>query len=171
VRRKNMKRSLFLVLSISLVMGLANLIFSEEKTDTYANEDIGFSLEYPASWAESRVQGANIVVFFSGGAINRNVQVMYDHCGEEGGMAVLENLANILNNQRVISSEWKEVNGRRSFFQIAEWTSILGGNRAIRLMVPSGDHYFLVMGVCPAEEVGELSPLLERCILSFRITD
>lgn len=142
-----------------------------EDVKTYTNEDIGFSIDYPASWNPTKVTGGNIVVLFTGGAINRNLQVMHDQGGEEGGMAALERLAGILQNQNVFTAEWREVNGQRSYFQVVEWSSILGNNRAIRLMVPAGDYYFLVMGVCPAGEFAALSSLLEKCVLRFKIVD
>jgi hypothetical protein len=106
----------------------------------------------------------------TGGAFNRNVQVMHDKGGEKAGMATLERLAKTLKTQKEHEAEWREVNGRRSFFQVVEWSSPLGDNRAVRLMIPDGDHHFLVMGVCPAKEFDTLGPLLTKCVLSFRIT-
>lgn len=166
-----MRKLFCLILSISCVCSMVSPTFCQESTKTYVNDEIGFSIEHPASWKNTKVKGGNIVVLFTGGTINRNVQVIYDKGGEQGGKAALERLAKILPNQKVKSAEWKEVNGRRSFLQVVGWQSIIGDNCAIRLMVPVEDHYFLVMGVCPAEEFATLSPLLEKCVLSFNITN
>lgn len=155
------------VISVVLAVG----IMATEATETYVNKGIGFSFEYPASWKNANVKGGNIVVMFTGGAINRNVQVLHDKGGEEAGKATLERLAKILKTQKELTAEWRDVNGRRAFFQVAEWSSPLGDNRALRLMVPDGDHYFLVMAVCPSGEFETLSPLLKKCVLSFRITE
>jgi len=146
-------------------------ISATEATETYINKDIGFSLEYPAAWKKANVKGGNIVVMFTGGAINRNVQVLHDTGGEEAGKAALERLAEILKTQKELSAEWRDIKGRRAFFQVVEWSSPLGDTRAVRLMVPEGDRYFLVMGVCPAGDYDALGPLLTECVLSFRIIE
>jgi len=159
----------FLGLVISAVLAVG--VLATESTETYVNKEIGFSFEYPTSWKNANVKGGNIVVMFTGGAFNKNVQVLHDIGGEEAGKATLERLAKILKTQKELSAEWRDVNGRRSFFQVAEWSSPLGDNRAVRLMVPDGDHYFLVMGVCPAGEFDVISPLLKKCVLSFRVID
>ena len=164
-----MKKCVFLTFMIVFVSTMAGPIYGQEKTETYVNDTIGFSIEYPATWKNAKVKGGNIVVLFLGGTFNRNVQVMYDKGGEEGGMAALEKLAGILRNQKEMVAEWKQINGQRSYYQVVEWQSPLGDSRAIRLMVPSGDNYFLVMGVCPASEFDALSPLLNKCVLSFQI--
>ena len=165
------KLSHLVFLGIVIYAVLAMGILAEEATETYVNKSIGFSLDYPASWINANVKGGNIVVMFSGGAINRNVQVLHDKGGGEAGIASLERLAKILKTQKEQTAEWREINGRRSFFQVVEWSSPLGDNRAVRLMVPDGDQYFLVMGVCPAGEFETLGPLLTKCVLSFRITE
>jgi hypothetical protein len=157
-------------LGIGIFVALAAGILATEATETYVNKDLGFSLEYPASWKNANVKGGNIVVMFTGGAINRNVQVLHDKGGEEAGMASLERLAKILKTQKELTAEWRDVNGLRSFFQVVEWSSPLGNTRAVRLMVPDGDRYFLVMGVCPAGDFDALSPLLKKSVLSFRVT-
>jgi len=166
-----MKKSWGLVFLILFICSMTIDLCPSENTNTYNNDNLGFSIDYPAQWNQSNVTGGNIVVLFTAGAINRNLQVMHDEGGEAGGMAALERLASILQNQKVFHAEWREVNGRRSYFQVVEWSSIIGDNRAIRLMVPHKDHYFLVMGVCPAGEFDELSPLLESCVLSFLIEE
>jgi hypothetical protein len=166
-----MRKSLSLILSIAFILAIGVLASAHDGTKTYVNTEIGFTMEYPASWKNTKVEGGHIVVLFTGGAINRNVQVIYDRGGEEGGKAALERLANILRTQKELSAEWKEINGRPSFLQIVEWESLIGANRAIRLMVPFDDHYFLVMSVCPAGEFEDLRPLLEKCVLSFKIID
>ena len=161
----------FVFLGILFFAVLAMGILAEEATETYVNKSIGFSFDYPASWKNANVKGGNIVVMLTGGAINRNVQVLHDKGGEEAGIAALERLANILKTQKELTAEWREINGRRSFFQVVEWSSPLGDTRAVRLMVPDGDRYFLVMSVCPAGEFDALGPLLTKCVLSFRITE
>jgi len=165
------KLSHFAFLGIVISALLAVSVLATEATETYVNKSIGFSFEYPVSWKNANVKGGNIVVMFTGGAINRNVQVLHDKGGEEEGKAALERLAKILKTQKELTAEWRDVNGHRSFFQVVEWSSPLGDNRAIRLMVPDGDHYFLVMAVCPAGEFETLSPLLTKCVLSFRVTE
>ena len=159
------------VILVMLIFSMVTSLCFSENTQTYTNDDLGFSIDYPAQWNQTKVSGGNIVVLFTAGAINRNLQVIHDQGGEEGGLAALDKLANILQSQNVLTAEWREVNGRRSYFKVVEWSSILGNNRAIRLLVPAGDYYFLVMGICPAGEFAELSPLLESCVLSFQITD
>ena len=159
-----------LVLSFLLLVFLAGMASAQEGTTTYTNDEIGFSIEHPASWKNANVKGGNIVVMFVGGAFNRNVQVMYNKGGEESGKAALERLAKILRTQKELSAEWKVVNGLRSFVQVVEWKSALGNSNAIRLMAPLGDHYFLMMGVSPAGEFQKLRPLLEKCVFSFKIT-
>ncbi len=165
-----MRKSLSLILSIVFVTSITLIAFADESTKSYVNNEIGFSIEYPSSWINTKVEGGNIVVLFTGGAINRNLQVIYDKGGEEGGKATLERLANILRTQKELSAEWKEINGHRSFLQFVEWESIIGTTRAIRLMIPGNNHYFLIMGICPAGEYEDLHPLLEECILSFKFT-
>lgn len=142
----------------------------QENTTTYVNNDMGFTIEHPSSWKNTHVEGGNIVVLFMGGAMNRNIQVMYDKGGEEAGTAALQKLAEILGTQKELSAEWKDINGRRSFLQEVEWTSMIGSNWAVRLMVPKEDHFFLVMGVCPSREVDDLGPLIRQCVLSFQVT-
>ena len=148
---------------------VAMLVGAQETTKVYVNDEIGFQIEYPSSWEQAKVKGGNIVVLFTGGAINRNVQVMQEEGGEQEGRARLNKLAKILPNHRELSGEWRDVNGRRAYFQTAEWTSLFGANKAIRLMVPAGDHFFLVMAVSPAGEFEKLRPTLEKCVLSFKI--
>jgi hypothetical protein len=158
----------FLGFIISVVLAVGAV--AKEDTQAYVHKELGFSFDYPVSWKNANVKGGNIVVMFTGGAINRNVQVIHDKGGEKAGISTLERLAKILKTQKEKIAEWRVVNGRRSFFQLVEWSSPLGDNRAVRLMVPEGDHYFLVMGVCPAGEFDTLGPLLTQCVLSFRIT-
>ena len=158
------------VLSFGLLVFLAGTVSALESTTTYTNEEIGFSIEYPASWKNANIKGGNIVALFTGGAFNRSVQVMYDKGGEEAGMTALKKLSRILRTQKELSTEWKVVNGLRSFVQTVEWKSALGNSNAIRLMAPIGDNYFLVMGVSPADEFKKLGPLLEKCLFSFKVT-
>ena len=166
-----MKKNWGRILLILFIFPTTIDLYPAENTKTYLNDNPGFSIDYPAQWNQADVSGGNIIVLFTAGAINRNLQVMHDEGGEAGGMAALERLASILQNQKMLEAEWREVNGRRSYFQVVEWSSIIGNNRAIRLMVPHQDQYFLVMGVCPAGEFSELSPLLEGCVLSFVIKE
>lgn len=157
-------------LSLVIMVAAAAGIWATEATETCVNKDLGFSFEYPASWKVANVKGGNIVIMFTGGVFNRNVQVMHDKGGEKAGLATLERLAKILKTQKELTAEWREVNGRRAFFQVVEWSSPLGDNRAVRLLVPDGDHHFLVMGICPAGDFNTLGPLLTKCVLSFQIT-
>ena len=159
-----------LVLSFGLLVFLAGMASAQENTTTYTNEEVGFSIQHPASWKKVNIKGGNIIVLFTGGVFNRNVQVMYGKGGEEAGQAALERLSKILRTQKELSAEWKVVNGLRSFVQIVEWKSELGNSNAIRMMSPLGDHFFLVMGVSPAEEFQKLRPLLEKCLFSFKVT-
>ncbi len=170
-RRAWMKKSLGFVVLILFICSMSIDLCSSENTKAYNNDKFGFSIDYPVQWNQANVTGGNIIILFTAGAINRNLQVLFDEGGETGGMAALERLASILQNHKVFKAEWREVNGRRSYFQVVEWSSIIGNNRAVRLMVPHEDYYFLVMGVCPAGEFGELSPLLEGCVLSFKINE
>lgn len=165
------KVSHFIFLGLIMTSVLAVGVMAVETTETYVNRDLGFSIEYPASWKNANVRGGNIVVMFTGGSINRNVQVMHDKGGEEAGKATLERLAEILKTQNELTAEWRDVHGRRAFFQVVEWSSPLGINRAVRLLVPDGDQHFLVMGVCPAGDFDALGPLLTQCVLSFRMTE
>ncbi len=159
-----------LILLFTFVSFMPGTVFAEEVTKTCVNKDPGFTIEYPATWKRSNIKGGNIVVLYMGGKFNRNIQVMYDKGGEEGGKAALKRIAKILRTQKELSAGWKEINGRRSFLQVVEWKSPLGVTRAIRMLVPIKDHYFLVMGVCPGVEFGSLEPLLKKCVLSFKIT-
>jgi hypothetical protein len=165
------KVSYIIFLSLVMTVVLAVGVLTAEDTEAYVNEDLGFSFDYPGSWKNANVKGGNIVVMFTGGAINRNIQVLHDTGGAEAGQDALQRLAEILKTQKELTAEWRDVDGRRAFFQVVEWNSPLGDTRAVRLMVPEGDRYFLVMGVCPAGDFTALGPLLTKCVLSFRITE
>jgi hypothetical protein len=165
-----MKGFRLLVFSFGLSVCIAGMASAKGGTTTYTSEEMGFSIKHPSSWKNANVKGGNIVVLFMGGAFNRNIQVIYDRGGEEGGRAALDRLAKILGSQKELSAEWRVVNGIRSFVQVVEWKSALGNSNALRLMAPLGDRYFLVMGVSPAGEFQKLRPLLEECVFSFKIT-
>ncbi len=65
------------VLTVFVLFMIVIFCVSED-TKTYTSEDIGFSIDYPALWNPTKVTGGKIVVLFTAGAINRNLQVMHD---------------------------------------------------------------------------------------------
>ena len=148
---------------------LAAAAASAGETDVFTSKDLGFSIEYPTGWKEGTIRGETILVSFSGGTIARTLQVISDKGGEQEGMARLDKLGNLL-RQKERKAEWKTVNGRRAYVQLAEWKNIMGVNVAVRMMVPLKDRYYLVLGHCPLKEFEKLGPTLEKCVLSFKVT-
>ena len=164
-----MKQTAHVMRGVLISACLTAAVFAQDATKVHTNDEIGFSIECPASWKEGAIKGDTIAASFMGDKINKSLQVIYNKGGEKEGMANLDKLGRLL-KQTELSKEWKSVNGRRAFLQVAKWRNLLGETAAVRLMVPAGDHYFLVMGVCPGGEFETLRPLLEKCVLSFKIT-
>lgn len=155
------------MVSLLLIAGVISCSgsWSGEGTRTYHDPRLGFTLKYPSDWRLVEA-GATAAVFFHGGGTNRQITVTHES-GSEPAIAQAIQQFKSMPDFKEIKGEWIEAKGRRVYLQTATWSSPLGDNQAIRLYVPDGDHFYVVMGMAPLPEFGRYASLIEKCVLSF----
>lgn len=158
-------KSVSVAVLLLLVLDSCSPSGTSSKTETYTDEQLALRISHPAGWKRIKA-GGSVKLMLSGGP-NRQITIA-DELGDEKEIAAaLEHFRKSVPNYREFQGGWIDLNGQRAYLQTISWNTPLGDNKAVRLYVPAGVHFFVVTAMAPLAEFDRYASLFRDCALSF----